>query len=206
MSGNQTTAPPLGIIDQPVIAKSSLTQQWYLDGVLTLIYVLNYIDRGALNLIVNPLKDDLHITDVQISLLIGLSFAALYELPLHSRPATPRRHHEPPRAARQRDLLLVVHGCAAVVFAGNYGQLFTGRVGLGVGEAALPPTAYSLLRDGVRPEHRARAFSCYHLGTGVFTALGANDRRQSLRVGTRPWRFRRYVPVLQCRRSSRGSS
>ncbi len=152
-------------------APGSLTQQWYLVGVLTIIYVLNYIDRGALNLIVNPLKDDLHITDVQISLLIGLSFAALY-----SFLCIPAGYLAD--VMSRRVLLgsaICFWSCAAAVcgFAGNYWQLFAGRVGLGVGEAALPPTAYSLLRDGVRPEHRARAFSCYHLGTGVGTALGA---------------------------------
>lgn len=152
-------------------AAGSLAQQWYLVGVLTIIYVLNYIDRGALNLIVNPLKADLHITDVQISLLIGLSFAALY-----SFLCIPAGYLAD--IMSRRVLLgsaICFWSCAAAVcgFAGNYWQLFAGRVGLGVGEAVLPPTAYSLLRDGVRPEHRARAFSCYHLGTGVGTALGA---------------------------------
>lgn len=152
-------------------AAGSLAQQWYLVGVLTVIYALNYIDRGALNLIVNPLKEDLHITDVQISLLIGLSFAALY-----SFLCIPAGYLAD--IASRRVLLgsaiCVWSGAAAVCgFAGSYWQLFAGRVGLGVGEAVLPPTAYSLLRDGVRPQHRARAFSCYHLGTGVGTALGA---------------------------------
>ncbi|HEY3919867.1 MAG TPA: MFS transporter [Stellaceae bacterium] len=149
----------------------SLARQWYLVGVLTIIYILNYIDRGALNLIVNPLKEDLHITDVQISLLIGLSFAALY-----SFLCIPAGYLAD--IMSRRVLLgsaICFWSCMAAIcgFAGNYGQLFAGRVGLGVGEAVLPPTAYSLLRDGVRPEHRARAFSCYHLGTGVGTALGA---------------------------------
>jgi MFS family permease len=108
---------------------------------------------------------------VQVSLLIGLSFAALY-----SFLCIPAGYLAD--VMSRRVLLgsaIFFWSCMATVcgFAGSYGQLFAGRVGLGVGEAVLPPTAYSLLRDGVRPQHRARAFSCYHLGTGVGTALGA---------------------------------
>ncbi|HEX3974180.1 MAG TPA: MFS transporter [Stellaceae bacterium] len=161
----------LGDVAAAPSVTGSLTQQWYLVGVLTVIYVLNYIDRGALNLIVNPLKADLHISDVQVSLLIGLSFAALYSL-----LCIPAGYLAD--IVSRRKLLgtaICFWSCAATIsgFAGSYAQLFAGRIGLGVGEAVLPPTAYSLLRDGVRPQHRARAFSCYHLGTGVGNALGA---------------------------------
>jgi len=94
-------------------------------------------------------------------------------------------------------------------FAGNFWQLFAGRVGLGVGEAVLPPTAYSLLRDGVRPAHRARAFSLYHLGTGVGNALGALIGGALFALGTsgaflglpiigalKPWQLVIAVPGL----------
>jgi MFS family permease len=163
------TAAVADLPREPMAAESGgLARQWYLVGVLTIIYILNYIDRGALNLIVNPLKDDLHISDVQISLLIGLSFAALY-----SFLCIPAGYLAD--IVSRRVLLgsaILFWSCMAAMcgFAGSYGQLFAGRV---VGEAVLPPTAYSLLRDGVRPQHRARAFSCYHLGTGVGNALGA---------------------------------
>jgi MFS family permease len=173
MIENDTAAPPASVVarDTAPACRTGLGRQWYLVGVLAAIYVLNYIDRGALNLIIDPIKADLHITDVQMSLLIGLSFAALYSF--LSIPAGYLAD------IMSRRLLLgsaiIFWSCMASVcgFAGNYWQLFAGRVGLGVGEAVLPPTAYSLLRDGVRPEHRARAFSIYHLGTGVGTALGA---------------------------------
>jgi len=149
----------------------ALRRQWYLVVVLAAIYVLNYIDRGALNLIVNPIKEDLRISDLQISLLIGLSFATLYSL--LSIPAG----YLADRMSRRLLLggAIFFWSCMASLsgLAGNYWQLFAGRVGLGVGEAVLPPTAYSMLRDGVRIEHRARAFSIYHLGTGIGTALGA---------------------------------
>src|ERR1035437_560091 len=51
---------------------------WYVLGVLTLVYVFSFLDRQILNLLVGPVRHDLHISDTQMSLLIGISFAAFY--------------------------------------------------------------------------------------------------------------------------------
>jgi MFS family permease len=47
--------------------------------------------------------------------------------------------------------------------ARNYWQLFLGRCGVGIGEAAITPASYSLIRDAFPPESRAKAF-------GIFSA------------------------------------
>ena len=51
---------------------------WYVVGVLTLMYVFSFIDRQIFSLIVTPLRRDLHISDTQVSLLQGFSFALFY--------------------------------------------------------------------------------------------------------------------------------
>lgn len=51
---------------------------WYVVGVLTLIYVFSFIDRQILNLLVGPIRRDLHISDTQMSLLMGFTFAVFY--------------------------------------------------------------------------------------------------------------------------------
>src|SRR5271169_4683157 len=51
---------------------------WYVVGVLTLMYVFSFIDRQIFSLIVGPLRRDLHISDTQVSLLQGFSFALFY--------------------------------------------------------------------------------------------------------------------------------
>jgi MFS family permease len=139
-------------------------------AVLTSIYTLNYVDRGALNLIVVPIEKDLHATDVQMSYLLGLSFVTLYSL--CSIPAGYVAD-----VVRRRWMVFV-----AVLFwsvmqilcglAGTYALLFGGRVGLGLGEAALPPAAYSLLRDGIERKNRARAFSIYQMGPLLGSGVG----------------------------------
>src|SRR5262245_40407904 len=47
-------------------------------AVLAVAYVLSFVDRQILSLLVEPMKRDLLLTDVQVSLLQGLAFAAIY--------------------------------------------------------------------------------------------------------------------------------
>ena len=51
---------------------------WYVLGLLTLVYVFSFLDRSILSLLVAPIRHDLHITDTQVSLLMGFSFAVFY--------------------------------------------------------------------------------------------------------------------------------
>src|SRR5271169_2828509 len=51
---------------------------WYVLGLLTLVYVFSFLDRTILSLLVGPIRRDLHITDTQVSLLMGFTFAVFY--------------------------------------------------------------------------------------------------------------------------------
>ena len=51
---------------------------WYVVGVLTLVYVFSFVDRQIFSLLVGPLRRDLNITDIKVSLLMGFSFAVFY--------------------------------------------------------------------------------------------------------------------------------
>jgi MFS family permease len=158
--------------DSPIAsARRDRGGQWYLTGILTLVYMLNFVDRGALNIIVEPVRQDLGITDVQMSLLIGFSFVTLYSV--MSIPAG----YVADLVSRRLMIAgaVVFWSGAALVsgFAGSYWQLFAGRVGLGAGEACFPPAAYSMLKDGVEEKSRGRAFSIYQAGLPLGTGLGA---------------------------------
>ncbi|MEJ0040682.1 MAG: MFS transporter [Gammaproteobacteria bacterium] len=191
---------------EPLDTRSSF-RQWYMVVVLALTYIVNYIDRGALNLMVEPIKHDLNLTDVQMSFLLGFAFVSLYSLGIV--PAG----YIADRVSRR--LLLsgaVVFWSGASVlsgFAGNYWQLFVGRAGLGLGESALPPTAYSLLRDGIQEKNRGLAFSIYNsalmLGNGagalfggaVFTLATAGFFASLPFFGDlKPWQYVIIVPGL----------
>ena len=60
------------------VNEPSLSYAWYIVGVLTAIYTFSFVDRQIFSLIVAPLRRDLHISDTQVSLLIGFSFAVFY--------------------------------------------------------------------------------------------------------------------------------
>jgi MFS family permease len=148
-----------------------MTRGWYTVAVLTVAYVFSFIDRSILTLLVGPIRADLGISDTQISLLHGLAFAVFYTL-LGIPIAT--------LADRRNRRNLVAVGVAfwsiATVACGltrNFWQLFLARIGVGVGEAALSPAAYSMIADLFPPEKLGRALSVYTMGAvaGIGFAL-----------------------------------
>jgi MFS family permease len=135
-------------------ADPSPVQCWFLTLLLTLAYVLSYVDRSILGLLIQPIKADLHITDEQLELLIGLAFGLFY--------AT---IGVPPGwlADRARRTWIVAAGIAlwsaATITLGmvsGFGHLFIARMAVGVGEATLSPCAMSLIGDSFPPERRGK--------------------------------------------------
>ncbi|MEQ8403453.1 MAG: MFS transporter [Oceanicaulis sp.] len=151
-------------------------RRWYAVAVLTLGYILSFADRQILALLIGPIQEDLNITDTEISLLIGLSFALCYTLAGFPLGWLVDR-------TNRRNIVAIGVGVwslmtAACGFASTYAQLFVARMGVGLGEAALSPAAYSILSDSFPPERRARAISVYTggaiMGLGLaFIAGGA---------------------------------
>jgi MFS family permease len=141
---------------------------WYVVFVLTLAYTCSFIDRQILTLLIEPIRRDLVITDTQMSLLGGLAFSILYTtmgIPL-ARLAD---------RSNRRNLMTAGVGLwslmtAACGLARGFWPLFGARVGVGVGEAALSPAAFSLLADYFRPQQLARAIGAY--STGVYFGAG----------------------------------
>ena len=141
---------------------------WYATGVLMLAYVFSYLDRQILYLMVGPIRKDLHITDFEFSLLSGAAFGIFYTfmgLPIGWL------------ADRWNRKKLIAIGITAwsimtslCGLAQNYGLLFLARVGVGVGESTLSPSAYSYLSDSFDRVRLPRAMSLY--GLGLFIGAG----------------------------------
>jgi len=147
---------------------------WYVVGVLTIAYVFAFMDRQILNLLVGPIRRDLHISDTQMSLLMGFSFALFYTLfgiPL-GRLADSRSRRSIIVAGMALWSLLTA-GCG---LARQFWHFLLLRMGVGVGEAALSPSAYSLISDYFPKEKRATAISvysmAYYVGSGLAFLLG----------------------------------
>jgi MFS family permease len=135
---------------------------WYAVFAFALVLCVNFLDRGILPLLVQPIKRDLGLTDTQISLLMGFAFVMFYVilgLPI-ARLVD--------RSSRRRIIGIGValwSGATALCgLAHTFMQLFLARVGVGVGEACVGPATYSMLADLFPREQLARAVSVLNFG------------------------------------------
>ena len=152
----------------------SRARAWVTVGILMLAYILSFVDRQILSLLVEPIKSDLSLSDTQISILMGFAFALFYTIcgfPL-GRLADSRSR----RGLIAVGIILWSAATAACGLAKTYFQFLLGRIAVGVGEAALNPAAYSLIADSFPSERRATAMSVYamgiYLGSGAAFLLG----------------------------------
>ena len=135
------------------------------------LYVINYVDRQILSVLLEPIKRDLGASDTQMGLLTGLAFALFYTV-----AAIPIARLAD--GGVRRDVIVVgvvVWSVMTAVcgFARNFVELALARVGVGVGEATLNPAAHSLLSDYFPPEKRATALALYNVGgnLGIMTGF-----------------------------------
>src|SRR5580693_5432535 len=147
----------------------SLRYAWYGVGVLTLLYAFSFIDRQIFSLLVGPLRRDLHIGDAKMSLLIGFSFALFYTffgIPLGRLADIYSR-----RLIIATGLVLWSGFTASCGLAQTFETMLLLRMGVGVGEAALSPAAYSLITDYFPRERLATALSVYSMGIYVGSGM-----------------------------------
>lgn len=161
------TTPPAPALPGPS-AKGSW-HSWYVVGLLLAAYTLSYVDRQILTLMVDPISRDLGLTDTQFSLLHGLAFAILYTfLGMPFGWLADRWDRRMIAAAGVAGWSAMTMLCS---ISRNYWQLFLARTGVGVGEAALSPAAYSMIADLFPRERLARANSIYSMGIAAGAGL-----------------------------------
>ncbi len=162
---------------------------WYVVGVLMMVYVLSFIDRQILSLIVDPVKKDLGVSDTQMGLLMGFSFAMFYSiLGVPFGWLSDRKSRRSIIAVGVAVWSAMTAGC---VIARQFWQLFLLRVGVGIGEAALSPAAYSLITDYFPRNRLATAISVYgmgiYIGSGMAFLLGGVVVRFAVTSGAIDW-------------------
>lgn len=142
---------------------------WVLVFALLMISIYAFIDRAVLALLVDPIRQDLGASDVQMALLMGLVFAlfsAGFMIP--SGYLTDRYNRR------------LIIGVASVLWAmmtivcgtaHSMEQLFIGRAGVGIAESVIAPASFSLIRDAVPARSRGLAFSIYAMAPLIGAAL-----------------------------------
>ena len=151
---------------QPV---SSLYKNYVL-MMLTLVYIFNFIDRQILVVLQESIKAELNLSDTQLGLLSGLSFAVFYVLlGIPIARLADRSNRKNIVAAS----LVIWSGMTALCgMAQNYIQLLLARIGVGVGEAGCSPPAHSMISDYFPPHQRATALSVYSMGIYIGILFG----------------------------------
>lgn len=157
--------------DRDAAAAAPVGRGWWFLLVLGLIYMFNFVDRTAISVVGEAIRHDLHLSDLQLGLLGGLSFSLFYAalgIPLA-------------RLAERRSRIGIIAAVTAIWsvmtalsgMAGSYAQLLVCRMGVGIGEAGFTPALVSMLSDRFPPERRAAAFSIVALGVPIGAAVAA---------------------------------
>ncbi|MDO8861295.1 MFS transporter [Haliea sp. E1-2-M8] len=129
---------------------------------LLLAYILSFIDRNVMAVLIGPIREDFAISDVQYSLLHGFAFSMFYivmGLPIARLADRHSRNWIITAGLMAWSLMTCLCGAAR-----SFAALFVVRIGVGVGEATLSPAAFSMLGDLFPREKLARALAVYSLG------------------------------------------
>jgi MFS family permease len=166
----EKSALPAGAPAAPAQAPSSATYAFYIVVLLTFINITASIDRRVINIVAEPIRNELHLADWQIGMMAGLAFAIFYGalgFPIA-------------RLTDRGDRRLIISGSLAVWSAftalsgtaANFVQLFLYRMGVGIGEAGSYPPAQTLIMDYVPKEKRSSAMAFWSMGVPLGTLFG----------------------------------
>jgi len=143
----------------------------YALGILLIGYIINFVDRSILSLLLEPIKLELALTDSQLGFLGGLAFAVFYTfLGIPIAALADRRSR-----VKILAVSMVIWSAMTAIcgLANNFLTLLLARIGVGIGEAGASPPSHSLISDYFPIETRATALSIYALGIPLGTMIGS---------------------------------
>ena len=152
-------------------ASFSPARRWWALFVLTLVYLVNYIDRTVIYILQEPIKHEFGLQDWQLGLLGGAAFGIFYSIcgvPIARLAERRNRVNIITAALVAWSAMTALCGAAQ-----NYVQLLLIRVGVAVGEAGGTPPSHSIIADYFPPNRRATALSIFVLAVPAGQMLGA---------------------------------
>ena len=139
----------------------------YVLVMLTIVYVFNFVDRQLLVILQESIKAELKLSDTQLGLLSGFTFAIFYVtlgIPIASLADKGNRKNIVAVSLGLWSLMTAFSGLSK-----NYIQLLLARIGVGIGEAGGSPAAHAMISDYFPPEKRSTALSVY--STGIYLGM-----------------------------------
>jgi MFS family permease len=162
-------APQLAAHQTDAAAKPSM-RRYYVLGLLTAVYALNFLDRTIFNVLIEPIKKEFALSDTMMGLLAGFGFVLFYSLlgiPI-ARVAD--------RLNRRNIVAVAFAFWSAMTFlcgmATSVTSLALTRIGVGIGESAGTPASQSIVADLFNKNERPRALGIYAIGTYLGVFLG----------------------------------
>jgi MFS family permease len=151
---------------------ASFTERWYVLIMMCLVYTLSIADRYVVSTVLDPIRDELHLTNLGVSLLTGMAFGVFYILLGFPLSWLIDRYNRRKIVA----VCLVLWSIMTAVcgLARTSVQFFLARVGVTVGEAGGTPGANSLLSDYFPTARRPMALTVFSLGAPIGAWLGYN--------------------------------
>ncbi len=138
--------------------------------ILTAIYVLNYMDRQILSILLQPIKEHFQVSDSLLGLLSGFSFALFYAtlgIPIAMLADRLNRRNVIAVSLAIFSLMTVLCGMAV-----QFWHLMLARIGVGIGEAGTSPPSHSIIADLYPEEKRATALAIFALGVNIGIMFG----------------------------------
>ena len=143
----------------------STATAWYCTVLLGLLYWLSILDRTIISLMVDPIKNDIGISDVQFGMLHGMAFAVTFSL--FGLVAGMLADRSSRRVIVFVSVAVWSIATAACGLAREFWHLLLARVGVGAGEAGLNPCATSMITDMFPPARLTLALAVYALGASA---------------------------------------
>jgi MFS family permease len=134
---------------------------------LTLVYVFNFVDRQLVVILQESIKTELQLSDTQLGMLSGFTFAIFYVslgIPIARFADRANRRNT---VAVSLGLWSIMTACSGL--SRNFVQLLLARIGVGIGEAGGSPPAHAMISDYFPPEKRSTALSTY--STGIYFGI-----------------------------------
>jgi MFS family permease len=151
-------------------ARRTSAYTWYALGLLSVVYLFNFLDRQILSILAQAIKADLGVSDARLGFLYGTAFAifyAVFGIPLARLADVWVRKNVIAIGLACWSLMTALSGTASSFLA-----LAVYRIGVGIGESSATPAAYSMLSDSFPPQQRAFAFALYAAGLYVGQGVG----------------------------------
>ncbi len=158
--------------DTDIVSETGYSKGYlrYALGLFLLIYIVNFVDRQIFSILIEPIKEEIDLSDTQLGLLGGIAFALFYTfagIPIARWADVGVRKNIVALA------ILIWSGMTMMTStAKSFGGLLLARVGVGIGEAGCSPPIHSMISDYFPENKRATALAIYAMGIPISGAVG----------------------------------